>query len=538
MLKYKLGILLLTLFEVNILSQIDPKGDIFITKQPIWSHVTFDTSAVGYKSRTGMDYCHTLVDARQLIWNDKILNVHHNDFDAHEGAYIEQLDLKDGKLIWSKAFDLRSNSKRERVCNYYLNQNSQIELLLSQSISDKLDPPFNTWSIGNLAIRKFDFFSGDELYSYHAPTDDSTFVEYQYIFDTPLMFRNFKNEIFYITAGFDFVNLEFGFTKYIMDTLGKKIRIEDGPRVKAKYGINNSSEDFPRRLYGFSDTLIRMYHTYKNPKYVSGDSMELFFEIFDNEFNLIRRFDVADKVSKIKEYQISSLKNQHLGIYGVEYTSGFHPREHLFVFDYYGNLIEEIIYPHRRNEENGIFLGMTKLKHEPGIIFVNMDKLDIDDPKLLFYKSDGKGNIELLQKIRLKDSYALVIGAYLEELESSKILFSGLYRQLTLSGTTYTTTERFITSLWDFDLGTNSDGPKKQSAEIKFSPNPAGLQFQIEGDIPVNSTYEIYGLNGHLLNQGFISTAISLSGIPAGLLNVLIISEDGTLIYSGKLIKQ
>ena len=42
----------------------------------------------------------------------------------------------------------------------------------------------------------------------------------------------------------------------------------------------------------------------------------------------------------------------------------------------------------------------------------------------------------------------------------------------------------------------------------------------------------------NLLNQGFISTAISLSGIPAGLLNVLIISEDGTLIYSGKLIKQ
>ena len=79
----------------------------------------------------------------KLIWNDKILNVHHNDFDAHEGAYIEQLDLKDGKLIWSKVFDLRSNSKRgERVCNYYLNQNSQIELLLSQSISDKLDPPF------------------------------------------------------------------------------------------------------------------------------------------------------------------------------------------------------------------------------------------------------------------------------------------------------------------------------------------------------------------------------------------------------------
>ena len=117
MLKYKLGILLLTLFEVNILSQINPKGDIFITKQPIWSHVTFDTSAVGYKSRTGMDYCHTLVDARQLIWNDKILNVHHNDFDAHEGAYIEQLDLKNGKLIWSKAFDLRTNSKRERVCN-------------------------------------------------------------------------------------------------------------------------------------------------------------------------------------------------------------------------------------------------------------------------------------------------------------------------------------------------------------------------------------------------------------------------------------
>ena len=64
-------------------------------------------------------------------------------------------------------------------------------------------------------------------------------------------------------------------------------------------------------------------------------------------------------------------------------------------------------------------------------------------------------------------------------------------------------------------------GQKKQSAEIKFSPNPAGLQFQIEGDIPVNLLMK-YMEEWDIFKPGIYFNCYISSGIPAGLLNVLI----------------
>ena len=66
MLKHKIRNTIIDIIQVNILSQIDPKGDIFLLLNSLYGHMSRLTHLqLVTRVGTGMDYCHTLVDARQ-----------------------------------------------------------------------------------------------------------------------------------------------------------------------------------------------------------------------------------------------------------------------------------------------------------------------------------------------------------------------------------------------------------------------------------------------------------------------------------------
>ncbi|MBK9220508.1 MAG: hypothetical protein IPO16_00095 [Saprospiraceae bacterium] len=100
-------------------SQIDPLGDIFLNHQPLWSHAAIDSSAIGYKGRTGLDYYLTLAERKLLIQDSFLYIVYNNHFEDLSGSFIEKIELRTGKVIW------------KMVLIYEIQQSESIRIIFS-----------------------------------------------------------------------------------------------------------------------------------------------------------------------------------------------------------------------------------------------------------------------------------------------------------------------------------------------------------------------------------------------------------------------
>ncbi len=539
--------LTLPLFLITncLIAQIDQLGDIFIGKQPIWSHVSIDSTAIGYKGRTGMDYLATLAERKILVNDNYIYQINDNIFEKLSGGFIEKINLKTGKSIWKNYFDLRNSSKREYTNHFFINSHNQLELLNFRYSYDTVDIFSPSWDNGKLTVRKYDLTSGEEMYIYHSPINDPNYP----------LFKASRNVYSYLNKnsvnGYDcYTNYidkripSFGMARTRMDSLGKLINIDASNDIYGIYKNINPFEDVPYLLNEQFDTIIRLIHTYSRKPYITGDTMEFSLYFMDKNLTLLNNPNLADKISNIREYQMVSLKNEHICILGTEYfEDNSFPRQHIFVFGSNGNLLEEIVYPARINNSFGTCIGLLKLKNEPGILLLNKYSKNLDSINLSFYKSDGKGNLSFLAEIKMKDYYNLAIEGYLEELEDGKIILSGLFRQANLDVSQLPKTERFITSLWDLGITTSNKSINEYQSEIKLQPNPTQGSFKIDGIKFESQNYfiTVHNVNGELIlsksatqNSDLI---LSLTGFATGTYYLSIYDANNLQIFLGQIIK-
>ena len=162
----------------NLSSQIDPLGDVFLNSQPIWSHVAIDSSAIGYKGRTGMDYFAYLSDYKILISQNSAYLVYSNYIDGYSGVFIEKIDLNTGRRLWSNFIDLRNSIKREQTKRFFINKSGDLELLNLRHSADTLIAGINDWLTGKLAIHRYDTLYGTEKYVSYSAIHDTSYLEF------------------------------------------------------------------------------------------------------------------------------------------------------------------------------------------------------------------------------------------------------------------------------------------------------------------------------------------------------------------------
>ncbi|MBK9108283.1 MAG: T9SS type A sorting domain-containing protein [Saprospiraceae bacterium] len=525
----------------SLFGQRDPLADIFSNKQPIWAHAAIDSSAIGYKGRTGMDWYCCLAERKILIHEGALYLVYLNEIEDISGNFIEKLDLKTGKSLWSNAYDLRHSPKREYTNRYFINEENQLELLNFRYNYDTVWWLYPIWDNGKLSIRKYDLDTGKEIYKYHSPIEDSIFPAFKvHLYQHSYLHKDNNGDYFVYTMREKVSIPAFDMAKTRLDSIGKYKNLENVHTMVGAYKNVIPYTEIPILNNHSFDTIVRLLHTFKNNPYITGDSMEFKIFLLDEKLNELASFDVTNQMSNIREYYLNKVGDGIIGVIGREYTKNEYPLQHIFIFDFEGNLKEEIILPTRINKGYGICNGILKLKNEPGVLLSCDETEEKTKTGFAFYKSDGNGNIILHSEIITKDSFNT--GGYMSmyEIEPNKILTGTRYRQAHLKVGEYEQTERFITALWDLDALTKTQQGNELKKSMILMPNPAvdwiKVKIEEEGLFKLN----LYDLKGQLLLQKDLSiqnNIINIKELPEASYIVELRNELNVLIYAGKLIK-
>ncbi|MBK9108410.1 MAG: T9SS type A sorting domain-containing protein [Saprospiraceae bacterium] len=525
----------------SLFGQRDPLADIFSNKQPIWAHAAMDSSAIGYKGRTGMDYFWVPAERKILVHNGALYLVYLNIFETESGNFIEKLDLKTGKSLWSNAYDLRHSPKREYTNRYFINEENQLELLNFRYNYDTVFWLYPMWDNGKLSIRKYDLETGREIYKFHSPIEDSTYPSFKVQFNLHSYLHKDTNGDYLVYTTRENVKIPaFDIARTRLDSIGRYKKLEYVHTMTGTYKNLIPYTEAPILNNQQFDTIVRLLHTFKNNPYLTGDTMEFKIFLLDQNLKELASFDVTDQMSNIKEYNLIKVEDGIIGVIGKEYIKNEYPLQHIFIFDYEGNLKEEILLPTRTNEGFGLCSGVLKFKNEPGVLLICRETGDKTKTGFAFYKSDGNGNIKLHSEIITKDSFNIGDFVCMYEIEPNKILTGTRYRQAHLKVGEYEQTERYITALWDLDALTKTQQGTELKKSMILMPNPATDWIKVEIEEEGLFKLNLYDLKGHLILQkdlSFQNNILNIKELPEASYIVELRNELNVLIYAGKLIK-
>jgi hypothetical protein len=528
-------------FIQSLHSQIDPLGDVYLNSQPIWSHVAIDSTAIGYKGRTGMDYFAYLCDYKILTAHNSAYLVYSNSFEGYSGSFIEKIDLTTGSLIWSNFIDLRNSNKREQTKRFFINKFGDLELLNLRQSADTLISGINDWLTGKLSIHKYDTVNGIEKYVSHSTINDSNYLEFSLDYKATLR----KDE----SDGYDCYTIWYspsrnslGISRIKMDSLGKFISVDASTEIFKKYLNGYTFEDVPFFINEEQDTLVRISHTFKNYPFIQGDSLELSIYYFDKDLKELGRYDISPFVTQVKEYQIIPQRGSMLSIRSTEYfNDNSAPRRRIISVKPNGEIDEEVFFQNKMLSRYGDFDSVLKLKDSPGSLILSKNKFSDSPSQFNFYKSDGKGNMALVLEVPLKDAYN-INNSKMEQLDNGNIILSGRYRRRDVSPSEYTYTERFITSLWDAKkLQINVDTKDEiDRLSIYIFPNPTVDEFQIKGIYDKDSSGYLYDESGNLIRKYYsISSDLkyNIKSLLPGKYFIHIFNRNNQLLFLGTIAK-
>lgn len=537
---YSITILLFYLCN-ELKSQIDPLGDVFLNSTPIWSHVAIDSSAIGYKGRTGMDYFANLSEYKILIEQNSAYLVYTNWFENNSGSFLEKIDLNSGDRYWSNFIDFRNSIKRERTKRFFINKDGDLELLNLRQSADTLISGINDWLTGKLSIHKFDTLNGTEKYVSYSAINDSNYLEFSLDYKSTLR----KNE----SIGYSCYTIwnsptrnSIGLSRVKMDSLGKFISIDATAEIFKKYSNSYAFEDLPFFINENQDTLVRISHSFKNYPFIQGDSLELSIYYFDKDLNELREQDISPLVTQVKEYQVIPQRGSLLLIRSTEYFSdNSAPRRRIISVNPSGTIEEEIFFEHKMLDRYGDFDSVLKLNNSPGSLILSRNKFSDNPSQFNFYKSDGNGNMALVLEVPLKSAYN-IYNSKMEQLDNGNVILSGLFRRRDVNQSEVTLTERFITSLWDakkLQINVNTK-EERNRLQIYIYPNPTVDNFQIVGINDKKINCILFDEFGRVVCQ-FLSMASNsiydIKNLLPGKYFLELIDNRNQLLFLGSIVK-
>ncbi len=523
-----------------IYAQIDPRGDVFLSHQPVWSHVAFDTTAVGYKGRNGTDNYRNLANDKILIQGDSAILVYRNFQDVYGGSFIEKIDLKSGRSIWQNSFDLRSHEKQQYTSNFFINDKGELELL---NFTHNMDTFFGFWHSGKLSIYKYNPYTGELVSKFHSDLNNPAYPVFG-LDGNSTRFSKFHQSVKYST----FWSLSSAGLTFLMQYLDDSLKIfkTDTTALPMKYTKVNPYALTHFYVHENPDTFVALRHSYPKVPYRTGGELDVSVDFFDGNMKLIDSFNITSQIDSVAIYYIHNARNRHVCIFSVEtFPNSLDERQRLICVNTKGEIVEQVIYQHTKLHEFGECVGMYKLRDEPGMFIINKSAIG-NNPEvvhLFFYKSDGQGNLTLLKDIIMKDRYTLTYNV-IEQLENGDILLSGVFRKRGSASQDIIKNERFITSRWsakDLGLVSKTDPERKSAHSIVVYPNPSSGQIFFNGLRQVSFKARIYSTHGQLLAEKLFADGQDASWqLPDHISGSCILqlerASDHVLLFAGPLV--
>ena len=330
-----------------------------------------------------------------------------------------------------------------------------------------------------------------------------------------------------------------------MDNSGKLAGYDtlDSPSKYRRYYFS-SYLFYPAEL-GY-DTAVSMVHSFKNKGLQGTDTLDMNVEFFDADMNLLFRHNITDDIAPMKEYQIITARDAgYFLLLGLDYDEHLQfARQRVYLFDIYGNKLEEYLFPSLSNGMEGSLIMACKLKHEPGFIMATQQIHPDSGAYLMFYKSNGLGIMSRLKRIKLKEFHAMSV-PLLYQFDNGDILLAGTSKDVSLPVGMQSKTYRWITCRWDADslgLKRPSTAVRDHSNEGQYVvfPNPTDGQVKVRSEKEYIAQIRIFDLNGRVLKNFQVSgrnISVDLSDLPQGHYSISLYDDLGILIKAGPLIK-
>lgn len=529
-------ILFITLFFCNLLySQIDPEANIFLDAKPRWAHVAFDSTAINYKKKNGMNYYIAPSGHRYLIDKNYAYMIHTDFYSGFSGGLIEKIDMSDGKQIWSNYFDERNNIGKEYTSHYFINEQGQLELLDFINFENN---PLPYWTLGKITNRRYDINNGTLIQSNIPSQSDSSRAELYFNFNYTLLHKDSSGAYNYFISTVR--NNMFQIEKHHFDTafhLIKKDSIVDTviyPKVFDNFFLVPLNNNF--------DTLVRMINSYATSQHKVGDPMSIVLDFFDYNLNKLYRLDLSNKVDQVHQFNFFNVQeNSFTLISSEELFNGEYPLYRLIVFDFRGNKLEEIVLPSFKTDFGNANCSL-KYRNELGSLILSQKEYVLPNGRpelrLLFYKTDGKGNLFLKKVVPLIDSF-FIGAAQMTWLENNDILLTAPY-SFKNTNRNYWQRQRFISSRWDLkELNLSTDISKTKSEntlDITYYPIPIiDNKLQWKSNQIIEGQIILYSMNGSIRQRIDIRDHQGVVKLPEGFNSQFVIAfydKQKTLLHS------
>jgi len=486
--------------------------------QPSWQQFIIDSSTLNDPKKNGFDHLTTtflLVEE-----SGEIAYFIHWDFsERYQGAFIQKRNVTNGAVMWTSLYNLTNSERHEFPRSAYLDEDGNLVIVNLRNN----DPAFSTfvWFKASPAIRVYDGDNGQLLKYIHANepiNDDNQILFYTGLGNT--MTKSFNN---------DFVFFE--------------IKNNNGN----SYSKVQTFNDICSYQNTQSDTTINPfpYFNYSQLNILKSNQVFTFRhnhsqrpqDLFENQ-----NFNKYSYISDIYENNFLTKKSLDLtGVFpynwqiefngdnGIEYwllcgdstyTDKFteNSSKALVFVEINGTVKEIIDFGDNRYER----IYAIKEPNAVGAYIITQDYIQKLDTltneyvsEIIFWKSDGNGNLTKLHTLDYRDDRTLtissasllgknmVLGTYMRKYENVSDIFPK-YQMKGLLG-------------FNTDLISSISDLSQTKSIINLYPNPTSNIVNIQGiDRDVN--FKIYNIQGEIIHQGkSVSQQIDTHLLPRGL---------------------
>lgn len=470
--------------------------------QPSWQKFIIDSTTLNDPKKNGFDHLTTtflLVEE-----SDEVAYFIHWDFsERYQGAFIQKRNVGTGEVLWTSLYNLSNSERHEFPRSAYLDEDGNLAIVNLRNN----DPEFSTfvWFKASPSVRIYNKANGQLLKNIHAnePINDNN----QILFYTGLgntMTRSLNNDIVFFEIKNNFGN---SYTKIqTFDNFCFHKNTKSDTTINAFPYFNYSHLNILKSKQVFT---FRHNHS-QNPQ-----------DLFENQ-----NFNQYSYISDIYEDDFLTKKSADLtGVFpynwqidfsgdnGIEYwlicgdstnIDRFTEKSSkALVFVSIDGTVKEIIdFGDNRYER----IYAIKEPNTVGAYIITQDyiqKLDTSTDEyvseIIFWKSDGNGNLSKLHTLNYRDDRTLtissasligkniVLGTYMRKYENVSDIFPK-YQMKGLLG-------------FNIDLISSTNEYSQTKPIFSLYPNPTSNIINIQG-IDQDVNFKIYTLQGQMLNQG------------------------------------
>lgn len=531
--KHLLAVLLFPVFfnQLAIFAQVINPVIGFKNYKPKWIHLMFDSLNIDNT------YNHEY-DGLEGFNNPEYMEV---DSFAYirthlriKGMFLEKIDLKTGKKIWAADVspDNWNEDFSEQASNFYINKDGNVELLTFRRIADDL---FEDKSV--FGRRIYNSVTGELLYEYHAPLDDTLYPHLIYSFPW-----NYNSKLYLAADGtYDYVschyiNQEDHFFYYKLDSLGRELYHNEYFFPYDTGVVQHWYSSFKK----FDDNTFAALKVSNNSKDYDNDSSKYWFSVdyFDEKFNLFKAIKLNKEFYYTKDrpdfLQVSkdliTVKNTYLNTWEIYY-----------IFDGNGEMIDSI----EAIADNGLpmLLGQAIVLNDGSLCiagFTNNFKNKNITNQFCIYR------VNLETKEKNSRCFDLSPGNHMLFARSLHITYNGdllvnarhLYNKFdpNYSGWDGNYANWILFPGEDIGIKTATNEIALQNEKLKISPNPTSDKIIIDFENDGIVRYEVIDLFGRRIVSS-ISHEIDVSEFEAGIYFVQTFDENSKCIGIRKFVK-